>query len=159
PWIARSLGRFGEPLGVGGVAARSGFIYFPGEFSTARLDETLGGLIGAFWEFPEGISPGRVATLLCGTLGALGLVGSALRVLRPSLRSQAAEQARAAALSLAAGATLYALVAAGDLFVPSMAGRLLFPGTAFYAVLLAVGLPVVLRTREGSSLLPVAGGA
>jgi hypothetical protein len=159
PWIARNLSRYGEPFGVGGVAARAGFIYFPGALSAARVDETLGGLFGAFWNFPDGTSPGRFATLLCGLLAGLGLVGSALRALRPSLRAEAPAQARAAALSLAAGAALYALVAAGNLLVPSMPGRLLFPGTGFYAVLLAVGLPVVLRTRPGSLLLPVAGAA
>ncbi|MCI0586832.1 MAG: glycosyltransferase family 39 protein [Planctomycetes bacterium] len=158
-WLARNLIRLGEPLGVGGVVATWGGIFFPGPKTWPLLDTSLGDLFFAFWEPGPVWNAGRVARLVFGSVVAAALLGTCLRILHRGVRDEAPAQAHPLLLSLAAGACFYLLVAAGNLSVPSTPGRLLFPGVGFLGAVLAAGLPAALRVRADAIGAPLGGAA
>jgi hypothetical protein len=157
PWIVRNLQTFGEPLGVGGQIEKAARVFYPGPVTVGIVDRTVEGLYWSFWEPAENFSAGRVATAVLGVLGAMSLAGVAMRFLRRDLRESSREIHGALAVSLIAGAALYALVVVGNFYVMSIPGRLLFPAMPFAAVLFAAGLPVPFRAREEGACLPLAG--
>src|SRR5262245_48181584 len=154
-WLARNLVRLGEPLGVGGVIATWGGHFFPGPKTWPLLDVSLGDLLFASWE-PEPVgNAGRIARLAFGFLIAAAVLGAVLRVLHRGVRGEAPGQAPSLVLALSAAASLYLLVAAGNLSVPSTPGRLLFPGVGFLGAVLAAGLPAALRIRADALGIPL----
>jgi 4-amino-4-deoxy-L-arabinose transferase-like glycosyltransferase len=154
-WVVRNLVRLGEPLGVGGIVQTWGGIFFPGPKTWGLLDSSIGDLLFASWEPEPGWNAGRIVRLAFGFLLAAAVLGACLRVLHRGVQAEAPDQASPLALSLVAGASFYLLVAAGNLSVPSVPGRLLFPGVGFLGAILAAGLPAALRVRADAIGLPL----
>ncbi|MGH7150389.1 MAG: ArnT family glycosyltransferase, partial [Planctomycetota bacterium] len=154
-WVVRNLVRLGEPLGVGGIVQTWGGIFFPGPTTWGLLDASIGDLLFALWEPEPGWNAGRIARLAFGFLLAAAVLGACLRVLHRGVRAEAPDQSSPLALSLAAGVSFYLLVAAGNLSVPSVPGRLLFPGVGFLGAILAAGLPAALRIRADAIGAPL----